>query len=210
MVVGSSLWVRERSVYADSSYTGIHTHPKKWVTLEWWSLYSVTHQNQTTAVDAAWEALQPTHGIVAVDSQWADERQLLPSMELPGDTSKRVYILEAYHMLHCLKILRKTFYQILRRESTTFKLQHSNHCFDALRQNIMCNADDTPLYTWNRRTAGDGQPRKCRDWNILRDWASEHKACYRNIDGREGGQFIQCDDEVNADDGLIVESFDKL
>ena len=69
---------------------------------QWWSLYSVEHENQTAAADAAWEAVQPAHGFVAVDPHWAEEHQLLPSMEMPSDTSKRVYILEAYHMLHCL------------------------------------------------------------------------------------------------------------
>lgn len=186
---------------------------------EWWSLYSVEHENQTAAADSAWEAMQPAHGFVAVDPEWAEERQLLPSMKLPSDNSKRVYILEAYHMLHCLviqlrtislctlmgsqKIMRKTFYELLRGQPPSFKLGHTSHCFDALRQNIMCNADDTLLYTFGRAKAGDGQPRKCRDWNVLRDWATEHTACYLEHESKEGGHFFRCD---NGEDGLIVGS----
>lgn len=70
----------------------------------------------------------------------------------------------------------------------------------------MCNADDTPLYTFNRGIAGDGQSRKCRDWNLLRAWATEHTACYLDNEDKEGGQFFHCD---NGHDGLIVENSDK-
>lgn len=65
-------------------------------------MYSVEHENQTEAVDAAWEAMVPAHGIIAMDKSWAEQRQLPLSMELPSDHTKQVYILEAYHMLHCL------------------------------------------------------------------------------------------------------------
>ena len=65
----------------------------------------------------------------------------------------------------------------------------------------MCIADDTPLYTWGRSVAGDGQARRCRDWNILRDWATEHTACYLDHKNQEGGRFFHCD---NGTDGLDV------
>lgn len=65
-------------------------------------MYSIEHENQTAAVDAAWEAIVPAHGIIAVDKSWAEQRQLPLSMELPSDHTKQVYILEAYHILHCL------------------------------------------------------------------------------------------------------------
>lgn len=65
-------------------------------------MYSAKNPNESVSADAAWDAIVPAHGIVAVDKQWAEERQLPLSMELPSDNSKQVYILEAYHMLHCL------------------------------------------------------------------------------------------------------------
>jgi hypothetical protein len=57
---------------------------------------------------------------------------------------------------------------------------HLDHCFDALRQNIQCNADNTPLYSFGDHTAGDGQLHECKDWEQLRSWATEHTACYRD------------------------------
>ena len=88
---------------------GIHTYPEKWQPATWWSMYSIEHENQTAAVDAAWEAIVPAHGIIAVDKSWAEQRQLPLSMELPSDHTKQVYILEAYHMLHCLVTLPSFF-----------------------------------------------------------------------------------------------------
>lgn len=196
-------------------------------------MYSVEHENQTEAVDAAWEAMVPAHGIIAMDKSWAEQRQLPLSMELPSDHTKQVYILEAYHMLHCLvtsltylpppslfshpsyypfrlglicrwgpqTIMRKTFYQLARNETLSYPSKHASHCFDAIRQHVMCVADDTPLYTWGQSIAGDGQLRKCRNWDKLRDWAGENSACYADFKDAEGGTFDACDEGT---DGIVL------
>ena len=39
-----------------------------------------------------------------MNEDWAFERQWPDSMRLPSDGKKRVYLLEAYHQLHCLVI----------------------------------------------------------------------------------------------------------
>lgn len=97
--------------------------------------------------------------------------------------------------------MRKIFYQVLRNETTSYPITHASHCFDAIRQHVMCVADDTPLYTWGRNVAGDGQLRRCRNWDVLRDWANENTACYADLDNAEGGQFYSCD---NGTDGLVL------
>lgn len=53
-------------------------------------------------VDQAWDDIVPAHGIVAVDHTWAADRQLPASLSLPSDADKGVYIIDAYHQLHCL------------------------------------------------------------------------------------------------------------
>ena len=68
---------------------------------------------------------------------------------------------------------------------------HVNYCLDALRQDIICHADDTPRYTTQDSTliSGLGQGRKCRDWKKLQAWASERIACqeeenrFRGVEG---------------------------
>jgi hypothetical protein len=49
---------------------------------------------------------------------------------------------------------------------------------------------------------GDGQIRKCRDWDALRDFATANSACYRDSAKQIilGDHFGYCDD---GDDGII-------
>ena len=50
----------------------------------------------------AWDAIIPAHGLVAVDYKWAIDKRLPDTISLPSDKSKGVYIIDAYHQLHCL------------------------------------------------------------------------------------------------------------
>ena len=80
----------------------VDTGLDRWTQYTWWSMYSSIDPKQNTAVDELWDDILPAHGIVAVDHQWAAERQLPDTMSLPSDSSKGVYIIDAYHQLHCL------------------------------------------------------------------------------------------------------------
>ena len=62
-------------------------------------------------------------------------------------------------------------------------------------QFVVCHADNTPLYTLGQHTAGDGHIHQCRDWNALRDYATENSACFRDRIGLEPlrQQFGHCD-----------------
>ena len=80
---------------------------------------------------------------------------------------------------------------------------HINHCLDALRQEIMCNADDTPRYSGldQEMGTGRGQYRMCKDWRKLEEWAKGHSACYKHKrwgETLEGGipleRFKHCPD----------------
>lgn len=62
-------------------------------------------------------------------------------------------------------------------------LDHNLHCFDFLRQDIMCHADDTPRYTGftNGEKPGMMQMRMCRSWDKMEAWARSHTACFRDM-----------------------------
>lgn len=62
------------------------------------------------------------------------------------------------------------------------------HCLDKLRQDVLCYADDTPMYTSTNVVAdsGDGQTRQCRDWSKLEQWAVDNTACYVHINETTG------------------------
>jgi hypothetical protein len=59
---------------------------------------------------------------------------------------------------------------------------------DMLRQDIVCNADDTPLFSSRGVTkdAGLGQERMCRSWDKLTAWAESQTACYAMINETQG------------------------
>ncbi len=58
-------------------------------------------ENEKDAAEA-WDAIEAGHGFVAVDPQWAVARDLPRSITHPLDSSKVVYIIAAYHGMHCL------------------------------------------------------------------------------------------------------------
>ena len=62
--------------------------------------------------------------------------------------------------------------------------QHLDHCYDALRQAIVCRADPTPLYMPEGDSfwSGDGQERTCGDWRALEEWTLQHTACYGGVE----------------------------
>lgn len=182
--------------YAKTDSIAIDT---AWMQFWWNTDYSPKNHSDS---DALWDAILPSHGFVAMDRKWATQQQWPESMYLPSDTTKGIYLLEAYHQLHCLKIIRKTFWEAVERRSYTHHPSgHMEHCFDTLRQSVQCYADSTPLYTFGDFTAGDGQLHKCRNWHQLRDFATENTACYKDTveDVLLKEHFGVCDD---GSDGL--------
>jgi hypothetical protein len=74
--------------------------PKKAVEFSWYTPYNNV-ENQT-ASNELWDKISSSHGLIALDHQFAKENQWLESMPVPGDEGKGLYLLESYHQLHCL------------------------------------------------------------------------------------------------------------
>ncbi|KUJ12586.1 uncharacterized protein LY89DRAFT_722161 [Mollisia scopiformis] len=164
--------------YAPNSWARIDELPTQYNRLNWWTEYS---DKNFTEGDMLWDNMNTAHGFIAMDRTWAKERHWPDSMHFPSDNSKNVYLLEAYHLLHCVGVIRKTFWEAVNRaDHYTFNPPHSGHCLDMLRQYIVCKADTTPLYVFGDDTAGDEQYRKCNSWDALRQFATDNTACYRD------------------------------
>ncbi|KAF2466311.1 uncharacterized protein BDR25DRAFT_237348, partial [Lindgomyces ingoldianus] len=96
-----------------------------------------------------------------------------------------------FHQLHCLNGLRKQYYLSLERGSGTggeFEAKngetkdrnrsdpaHVRHCFDLLRQSLMCSADTNiePVDSELGGITGWGSERKCRDFGTVFEWAGK-------------------------------------
>ncbi|KAI1113184.1 hypothetical protein F5Y14DRAFT_226701 [Nemania sp. NC0429] len=127
------------------------------------------------ASNTAWESLIPKgRGFVEVDSSGKKER----------------YCVSVFHQLHCLDMLRRGYHAALElaRNNTpiaegeqphvdTMALPHTQHCFDYIRQGLMCAADPT-LEKRNDTIGGVtgwGTSHQCRDFNALQEWAETHR-----------------------------------
>jgi hypothetical protein len=108
--------------------------------------------------------------------------------------------------ISCQRVIRSIFLSMYRQTLPDYPIHHAHHCFDAIRQHIMCNADNTPLYGRGDGTSGDGQMHQCKRWTALRNYATRNSACFR--DGKPGmtleDRFGVCDDGT---DGLEEEVF---
>ncbi|PCG89964.1 Protein of unknown function DUF3328 [Penicillium occitanis (nom. inval.)] len=75
-----------------------------WRQFQWYSgIYSSPNPEDEQAVNEAWDRIIAAHGIVAVDHEWAATHQLPDTMNLPSDSSKGVYIIDAYAELYRFK-----------------------------------------------------------------------------------------------------------
>ncbi|CAD6588940.1 MAG: hypothetical protein ASARMPREDX12_003543 [Alectoria sarmentosa] len=99
--------------------------------------------------------------------------------------ARETSVLSAFHQLHCLYTIRRAFYSDSATEDglEAFDLgkerkPHVAHCFDYLRQGILCSADSSiePAVDTVNGFLGAGFPRQCRDFKELKDWAEEHRA----------------------------------
>ncbi|KAB2573289.1 Oxidase ustYa [Lasiodiplodia theobromae] len=91
------------------------------------------------------------------------------------------------HQLHCLYYVMDAYDQVVRYGATGQENQvqhghhsvHTNHCFDYLRQAILCNGDTTlegrTEHDNTKGTDGYGHTHVCRSYNELVQWAEERR-----------------------------------
>ncbi|KAF2151899.1 hypothetical protein K461DRAFT_322042 [Myriangium duriaei CBS 260.36] len=144
-----------------------------------------------TLQDVAWSErdLQLGPGMVALEDQYASSLGLPHSQRYPWDHDKGVYVLMSTHELHCLHALREYINDNedqKPKEEQFWHYGHMMHCLNIIRMSIICNADDTPMYTGRVidgkvQKAGIGSTRMCRSWDALTAWSEANTACYKPV-----------------------------
>ncbi|KAI1826340.1 hypothetical protein F4861DRAFT_102869 [Xylaria intraflava] len=182
-------------------------------------------ENQTLQ-EQLWHDINVDNGYVALSDDWAVRNGLRKAQRFPWDQSKGLYILHGYHNLHCLKRVYISLAEHRRGDAQSISWEHISHCLDALRRQILCDADDTPRVTDRRMEVVSGvlQHRRCRNWGELDDFARRHTACYKRPENPEqdplpsiesfkhcppGTGYVYRDDYVPTDElisGLPAES----
>ncbi|KAH7410096.1 hypothetical protein DE146DRAFT_732918 [Phaeosphaeria sp. MPI-PUGE-AT-0046c] len=147
----------------------------------------------------AWDSILAGHGVVAIEPEYAAAKSLPDTVVLPNSGGRLAYVIEAYHAIHCIAGIRKHYMALDRNETKYWSSGHDRHCFDALRQYVMCNIDDTLLHTWGHRDAGHDQEKKCHNWDRLREWAEVRSANYFDYEPGMGTHHL---DNYHEGDGL--------
>jgi hypothetical protein len=94
--------------------------------------------------------------------------------------TENISTISAMHQLHCLYTLRRIMYSSGLNDSKleSFdngidRFAHIGHCFEYLRNAIMCSADSSlePFEVPDNGFPGMGFQRQCRDYEKLKEWA---------------------------------------
>ncbi|RBR09849.1 hypothetical protein FVER53590_13633 [Fusarium verticillioides] len=131
--------------------------------------------------DALWDDLYLNFGISRIPRDSA-AKLINKTIPIPGERGQYVIELNVFHQLHCLNMIRKRLYIEDGKYDPNHKLtgiEHLEHCYDALRQSLMCSADITPLpWVWSDKAQEAKEVARvthtCRDFDVLRNWAREH------------------------------------
>ncbi|MCJ1357969.1 MAG: hypothetical protein MMC33_007966 [Icmadophila ericetorum] len=130
-----------------------------------------------------WDAINYDSGSLALSYEYTARMGLPKAQPFPWDESKGLYFLSAHHSIHCAKIVHQTLTELYDGVPNSYPMGHAFHCIDVLRQDAVCLADDTPLFTSFEHPGSPGrnQGRLCRDWSKLEKFAWDHTSCWRDI-----------------------------
>ncbi|KAL1984942.1 hypothetical protein VTN96DRAFT_8498 [Rasamsonia emersonii] len=172
-----TIWNRNQHPQGISKYAGL-AYDKPTV-YDWMSDYGPHNKNQTLQ-DELWESLRISPGVVALSDDFARSKGLHLSQRFPWDENYGIYFISGYHKLHCLKKIRRWIVTTERGTHKIDNINHILHCLDILRQDVLCEADDLPLYTTlgPSKDTGVDEVHYCRDWNKLEEWAIANSACF--------------------------------
>lgn len=181
-------YIRPQKTHDESRFA----HLERNVPTEYAAVTDFTSTNRT-AQDAAWDSdgMRPWETLLALDEDYAISKGLPHSMRWPWNADKGVYTMVGVHDLHCARALRTIInenYDQVPLDQQTWEYEHAIHCVNLLRESVMCNAEDTPLYHGRLHAskgdahpqAGKGQVRMCRSWDAMVAWSreGERNACY--------------------------------
>lgn len=98
------------------------------------------------------------------------------TVRLDRHTDGPGYMMTVFHQLHCLSYLVEHFQLGYGGVALTDEVaHHTAHCFDYIRQGLMCAAD-TSLEGTTDAGPGWGSTHECKDYDAVLKWANEHGA----------------------------------
>lgn len=117
------------------------------------------------------------------DTAWADTMPGKRGFVRLGPNG-RPFAIALYHQIHCVNSLRFS-YTVARDGLVTDpdilkkKIPHDNHCFQFIRQSIMCRADNALVPLKNNASLaaqGFGNLHRCSNWAHVRKFVLDNTA----------------------------------
>ncbi|KAH8721154.1 Oxidase ustYa [Beauveria bassiana] len=144
---------------------------------EFKTLYGTGLNNES---ETAWNALMPVgRGFVVIKND-----TVIPDQPgLNQSVVEQKAMVSVFHQLHCLVraqyMTREGYYSALEGNPGQVSSAHLMHCFDYLRQTIMCFADTTlewlPAPPKDMGSTGWGFEHKCRDFDAISRWVEDNR-----------------------------------
>ncbi|KAK2031608.1 hypothetical protein LX32DRAFT_637016 [Colletotrichum zoysiae] len=148
-------------------------------TFEFHSIYGAEPSELS---EEMWTDLIPRgKGWINVTREQADELPDMPRLDrsLPGQQA----LLSVFHQMHCLYMTRAGFFAARDGRMDTVNATHLSHCWDYLRQAIMC-AGDTTL-EWkpvdDTGSSGWGYQHMCKDYTTLFNFAEDNRYSNKKV-----------------------------
>ncbi|KAK5172793.1 uncharacterized protein LTR77_002913 [Saxophila tyrrhenica] len=90
---------------------------------------------------------------------------------------KEIYMVSGFHQLHCLSTIMASYARLRFGKDESEMGFHIAHCFDYLREGILCAGDATLEGNNTAKYPGVkipwGTSHRCANWDALREWADE-------------------------------------
>ncbi|KAK0615232.1 hypothetical protein B0T17DRAFT_646931 [Bombardia bombarda] len=130
------------------------------------------------AVDAAWTSLIPRFVNIENGTSLPD----LPRLD--SSPTEHHAMISMFHQLHCLYMTRTGYFAAKAGNLDDVNVNHLTHCWDYLRQGIMCSADTSLEWIQYPRESGStgwGYQHTCKDFGAIFSWAEENRMTDRKV-----------------------------
>ncbi|KAK3935494.1 hypothetical protein QBC46DRAFT_397396 [Diplogelasinospora grovesii] len=142
---------------------------------EIWRFQTIYGEEPSNAVEEAWTALIPKgKGFVAVN-----ETNLPDLPRLDKSKPSQIAMVTTFHQLHCLYMTRAGYFAAKSGNLDEVNIPHLMHCWDYLRQGIMCSADTTLEWLEGEDESGStgwGYQHTCKDFGAIYAWTEANRA----------------------------------
>ncbi|QPH12458.1 hypothetical protein C2857_004655 [Epichloe festucae Fl1] len=132
------------------------------------------------AAQEAWRALIPKgKGFVIVKNEtWLPN---LPGLSHPNMKAEQQACVAVFHQLHCLYMTYTAYWEARAGNIEETPPEHLVHCWDYLRQSIMCAGDTTLEWVSEyshppNATNGWGFQHTCKNFDAIYDWTEQHRS----------------------------------